>query len=361
MRFQYDFGLAGKIAAIMFVLVATNSCSDHDVLSLTVNARGRAISTIAMVIAKDQGLYEKHGLNVTLLLPPPDNENGRESPSWIETWRRRVRVRLGYELPAGDISMAGGSPQMLRAIQVFPEPHRILIGSTDCMVRAHLIGRRGLEIESLDDLAGLRLGAGRFGTTGFQVLLLAQRMGWNPSRDIEFVDARTDSLEALDAGTLDVLFANERTYSRAVEEGYPILFDTAVWNEEVAGNSIAVFPEWLENPTNREAAKRFLMAIAEAISLYHQDRELALQIMDEWNGLRGAYAERIYERGAWMPRKPYPCPAGLRKSLELYGAPEVQAMGFAPLPDLEEYSVDEFYDDSIMREIDASGFFDALY
>ena len=288
-------------------------------------------------------------------------KTGRESPSWIETWRRRIRVRLGYELPAGDISMVGGSPHMLRAIENSPAPHRLFIGSTDCMVRSHLIGRKGLEIENLDDLAGMRLGAGRFGTTGFQILLLAERMGWDPSRDIEFVEASTANLEPLDAGTLDVLFVNERTYSRAVEEGYPILFDNAVWNEEVAGNSISVTKEWLENPTNREAAKRFLMAIAEAVSLYHQDRELALRIVDEWNGLRGAYAERIYERGAWMPRKPYPCIAGLRKSLELYGAPEVQAMGFAPLPGLEEHSVDEFYDDSIMREIDASGFFDALY
>ena len=76
MRFQYDFGFTAKIAAILFVLVATNSCGDQDRLSLTVDARGRAISTIALIIAKDQGLYEKHGLNVTLLLRPPDNENG---------------------------------------------------------------------------------------------------------------------------------------------------------------------------------------------------------------------------------------------------------------------------------------------
>ena len=92
------------------------------------------------------------------------------------------------------------------------------------------------------------------------------------------------------------------------------------------------------------------MAIAEAISLYHQDRDLALRMLDEWSGKRGASADRIYERGAWLPRKPYPCAAGFQKTIELYDSAEMR-----------QHETKEFYDDSIVREIDTTGFFDRLY
>ena len=355
---------ASMLVALLLALIATSSCGDRDAgpdpLSLTVNVRGRGISAIPVIIAKDQGLFEKHGLNVRLLLPPPNNEYGKEALTGIESWRYRLERRLGFESAEVDISFAGGVPQMLRSIQNAPAPHPINIGATDCTARLHIIGCKGFKIEHLEELAGMRLGASRIDTTTFFVsLLLADRMGWDLSRDIELVE--TNSLEALDAGTVYVVFAYERTYSRAIEEGYPIVHDTSEWNEVFAGNSIAVDPEWLENPANREAARRFLMAIAEAVAIYHQDRALSLRIMDEWNGLRGEYAERIYERGAWLPRKPYPCYTGYRKALELYGAPEMQAMGIISLPGIEKYSAEEFYDDSLMREIDATGFFDALY
>jgi ABC-type nitrate/sulfonate/bicarbonate transport system substrate-binding protein len=335
------------------------ACGDRDQLSLTVNARGRGISTIPLLIAEDQGLFVKHGLHVRLLLPPPDNEYGKEALTDFEKWRLRIEWRLGFGKPGGEINLFGGTPLMLQAIQDDPAARNLIsIGSTDCTVRTHIIGRKGLKIGALKDLAGMRLGASRLGTTGFVSLLLADRMGWDPGRDIELVPK--NDLEDLDAGTVDAIFAYERAYALAVQEGYPVLFDMSEWNEEFAGNSIAADREWLKDPTNREAARRFLMAIAEAISLYHRDRALALRIMDTWDGMRGEYAERIYERGAWLPRKPYPCYTGHKKTLELFGAPEVQAIEAYHLPGIKEHSAEEFYDDSLMREIDASGFFDEL-
>jgi ABC-type nitrate/sulfonate/bicarbonate transport system substrate-binding protein len=361
MQFRNGFHLAARVTALVLVLAIVHSCTDRDVLSLTVNARGRGVSAMPLIIAKDRGLFEKYGLNVTLLLPQLEDDRGRNSPNWVENLRHRIRWRLGYEQPGGDIYMAGGSPSMRQWIENAPAPHRIIIGATDCTVRALLIGQKGLKVDRLEDLAGMRIGAEWIANTGFHALLLADRMGWGPSRDIDFVNANTGSFEELDAGIVDVLFVYETIYASALEYGYPILFDSADWMEEVAGNSMTVYPEWLEDPSNREATKRFLMAVAEATSIYHQDRALALQILEAWNGLRGEFAERVYERGAWLPQRPYPCVAGLRKSLELYGAPEIEEMGFTPLPELEKHVAEEFYDDSILREIDENGFFDALY
>ena len=58
----------------------------------------------------------------------------------------------------------------------------------------------------------------------------------------------------------------------------------------------------------------------------------------------------IYARGAWLPRKPYPCYEGYVKTMELYDSNEMR-----------RYKPTDFYDDSLIREIDESGFIDALY
>jgi ABC-type nitrate/sulfonate/bicarbonate transport system substrate-binding protein len=342
-------GVLGLIA-ILIAAIAAFAWPGRNDLELTLALENRSLSKIAYFIASDQGLFEKHGLNIELLMPAPGAERGITAVDHLGWWTRLKR-RLGREKREVDIFTQGGTPMMLNAIQKSEARHRINIGSTDCTVRTHFVGRKGLQINSLQDLKGMRLGASaRISTTGFPVFLLAKRLGWDPSRDFTFVDLRDEGFEELDAGKADAVSVNEGAYSFAVDNGYPILFDTAEWNEELAGNSLSVWPEWLESAEKREAARRLLSAIAEAISLYHQDRDIALRSMEKWNGMSRETAERIYKRGAWLPHKPYPCYAGYRKTLELYDSPDVR-----------RHKPEEFYDDSIVRQIDATGYFDSLY
>jgi ABC-type nitrate/sulfonate/bicarbonate transport system substrate-binding protein len=64
--------LSKKRAILFAVILTVSSCGESgefpDTISINVNAGGRAISTIAAVIAKDQGLFEKHGLDVQLIM-----------------------------------------------------------------------------------------------------------------------------------------------------------------------------------------------------------------------------------------------------------------------------------------------------
>lgn len=79
--------------------------------------------------------------------------------------------------------------------------------------------------------------------------------------------------------------------------------------------------------------------------------DLTRRVLREWNGVQDdTLARDIIARGAWLPRKPYACVAGLRKTIELF--PELGT---------ERFTAEDFYDNSIMEEIDASGFLDDLY
>jgi len=211
------------------------------------------------------------------------------------------------------------------------------------------MGRHGLT--SLEELKGKRLGINLVrATTGFVGLLLAQRMGWDPVHDVSLVENGRD-VEALREGWVDAIVANERNYALALREGFPILADTRTWNEYIAGNSVMVAPEWLEDPMNREAARRFLRATVEGLALFHQDRELALRVLAEWNGIEDReFAELVYSRGAWFPRVPYPCYEGIEKTMDLYDSNAMR-----------RYVPEDFYDDTLIRELAESGFIDSLY
>ena len=73
--------------------------------------------------------------------------------------------------------------------------------------------------------------------------------------------------------------------------------------------------------------------------------------MSKWHGIKDReVAEIIYDGGKEMSRKPYPCVEGIKKTMELFDSNEMR-----------RYNSEDFYDNSLMREIDESGFIDSLY
>ena len=309
---------------------------ESNLIPLVVQMGARSVSKLPFVIAVDQGLYKKYGLDVNLWMPPPDFEGGKQVP--------------GKEPERADISINGATPMIVDVTINARGRHLIVLASTDCIARTHIVGRKG--INKLEDLKGKRIGitSNISTTTGFVALLLAQRMGWDPVHDLSIMN-NGRSLDLLREGKVDAIVASERWYAIALQEGFPILADTRTWGEPIAGNSIRVEAEWLEDSMNREAASRFLKATVEAIAMFHQNRELAIDVLGRWYGITDrVLAEIVYERGASIPRRPYPCYEGIKRTFELYDSNEMR-----------RYTPKDFYDDSLLQALDESGFIDSLY
>ena len=326
---------------------AALACGQGDVISLNVRLGSRSVSKLPFVIAEDQGLYEKYGLDVELRMPPPDFEGGRATRPGLLT---RIVDRIRRRTWKPDIIVDGATPQMVNMATNARAPRQIFLAATDCVVRAHIIARKG--IESVEDLKGKRLGisGGTHTTTGYVALLLAARMGWDPVQDISIMRNGRD-VQALREGRVDAIVASERRYAEALQEGYPVLLDTRTWGAvPIAGNSVKVEPAWLASDTNREAARRFLQATVEGVALFHEDRALALTVLRKWHGMTDWMAETVYEEGRSIPRKPYPCYEGIERTIELYDSNEMR-----------KHAPDYYYDDTLMRELDESGFIDSLY
>ncbi len=352
----------------LLALIATGiSCSDRNLISMQVELT-RTVSKLPFVIAADQGLYEKYGLDVEIYLPLPEFGGVRSrsfTVAWI--WRLIDYLTLRIEplrsitgqLWKPDIRVSGANGIIVERANSAKSPHLVFLAATDCVVRAHIVARKG--IERLEDLKGKRLGvSGIKSNTGFVALLLAERMGWDPIQDISIITDGND-IDALREGRVDAFVASERSYAAALQEGFPVLAATSTWGAPMAGNSVIVNAAWLEDPRNREVARRFLKATIEGIALFHQDRELVLEVLAKWHGITDrAFAETVYESGRWIPRKPYPCYEGIMKAMERYDSNEMRRW-LNLQQSLAIYTPEDFYDDSLMRELDESGFIDSLY
>jgi hypothetical protein len=74
-----------------------------------------------------------------------------------------------------------------------------------------------------------------------------------------------------------------------------------------------------------------------------------LDVLQRWNGVSRQHAEVIYDNAA-IPRTRYPCYDSIRRTMEVYDSHAMRA-----------YQPEDFYDDSFLKELDASGFIDEVY
>jgi ABC-type nitrate/sulfonate/bicarbonate transport system substrate-binding protein len=327
--------LAFFCALCLLVLTAVTAVrSQQNLIPVKVELITRAVAKTPVLIAYDAGIFKKYGLNVQLWMPPG------EYPNAIETGGKRM------EKP--DLSVDGGVP-MMTAIINHRGVRREILATTDCEVRFNFVGQKGMH--SVEELKGKKLGISADGAmTGFIARLFLQRMNWQNGKDITILENNQHTSD-LDAGKVDAIIADDRYIATATEAGYPVLADTSKWNQPIAGSSVRVEPQWLQDPKNRDIAERFLKGFVEGVAIYFENRPEAVRVLMKYHGIPDQKtAEAIYEEGLKMERKPLPCYAGIKKTMELYNSPEMQ-----------KYKETDFYDDGIIKQLDKSGFIAQAY
>ena len=135
-----------------------------------------------------------------------------------------------------------------------------------------------------------------------------------------------------------------------MKAGYtPLDLNMRAWNEPIACNSVWASKSWAH--ANKDTVMRFLKSLTEAIAMMKKDKEVAFRSMAKYYGFKDREVQQVIYNGAKeMPQKPYPSVAGIKRVMQLYDSNAMR-----------RYKPEDFYDDSFMKELDASGFIDALY
>jgi ABC-type nitrate/sulfonate/bicarbonate transport system substrate-binding protein len=284
-------------------------------------------------LAKDAKIFEKHGLNVDVVL--------------IESGVTTVQA-----LTAGEtqIAMGGGTVAVSSNLA---GSDIISIASIESRLPYALLAQK--EIKSIDQLKGKRLAVSRFGSASdLAARLILQRYGLTPDKDITLLQTGGTStrLSALSKRSIDCTVLTPEFFNVGKKAGFTILVDPTQYD--------IPFPQ-LEVITSRaflkaqpDLATRYLRAIIEGIHMVKNNPEPSIRVMrkylriDDREALEEVY--RLYQE--IYPQVPHVSPAAIQTQLTWMGERDPRARAAKP---------DQFIDGTLLREIEKSGFVAKLY
>ncbi len=300
-----------------------------------------SLNKLPFVLAYDEGIFARNGLDVTPLFTPGSvaiiRRSGIDVPEeFVLKDDTETPVRIGGACPTivGLTTRAGRWDPMI-------------LGSTHLTSRWRIASRP--EITSPGQLKGKRIGYSGYGAvTHFIAVSFAEAMGWDPTLDWSMM-ANALGVEALQEGHVDAIIAPELHATMAVDAGFNVVVDLQDYELPVAGSSFLVNRDWLKD--NPDAARRFVKSAVEAIALLKTDKQAAFRTLGKWYQLRDPkLLEYFYGEVEKLPSKPYPPYEGIKKVMQVYDSHEMR-----------KYTPQHFYDDSFVRELDESGYIDSLY
>ena len=300
------------------------------------------------ILAHDHGLWKKNGLTVIPKFSPGSvatiNKSGIEvAPENIYDPDDKTYANL--------ISVGGSGPMIARIMRnpdAAPPTERVVLGTTHHTARWRIM--TGPNITSVEQLKGKRLGYSGVGAVSHNYWLnFLEQMGWDPHADVTLVGDAL-GVSALMDGTIDALMAPELHGTMALMNDYTELADMAEYGFPVAGSALQVDRKWYEK--NPEAARAFVKTAVDAIALMKTDKAAAEETMIKWYGMDDQLARDLfYLELQKMDSRPYPPYEGVKMIMRHYGGWDTRSR-FRP---------EDFYDDTIIRELDESGYIDSLY
>ena len=326
-----------------FVLFAPPPAWSQKPISLRVNMGGVSINKIPFIVADEEGIYEKNGLQVDQLFTEGSSEDMERSGMQMSP-----RYSRSPEDDAdSQIAITGGVGTVrTRSVSATAED-RIILATTDPVTRWLIFTQP--EITRPEQLKGKRLGANGPGSmTHFIAVVFAQRMGWDPLQDISIMNNAMHH-DVLASRAVDAFVAYEVPHVMALAAGFKPLIDPRPWDVPMAGSGVVASRKWVQE--NREAVRRFIKSTVDAIALMKKDKTVAFRAMAKWYNISDPEQQQyIFGSAEEMPRKPYPNVEGIKKAMQVYDSNEMR-----------KFKPEDFYDDSFVKELDVSGYIDSLY
>lgn len=285
-------------------------------------------------IAYSAGIFNKHGLDVEVIA----------TPTGVEGMNALIAGELQFlQISGGTTASAalGGADVMV-------------VGTTlDALVQ-QLIARP--EIERPEQLKGKTLGITRFGTSiDVGARLALKHFGLVPEKDVAIVQVggMESMVAALQANRIQAGILSYPAITQALKLGHRMLLDVPSLGIPYAFTGMTTRGRLIkEDP---DLVRRYMMAQTEAIARAKRDKPYALGVMAKY--LRTANPQALSESyeidiQKYMLRVPLTTTEAMKSVLEDLAT---------RLPKAKDAEPRRFFDDSFVRQMQSTGFIDALY
>ena len=322
-----------NIAWIVFGALALGSLGTVDAQELKPIRISLSLGSaqLPLWVARDAGLFAKHGLNAELL--------------GLQAAARQVQLILAGDTLAA--SLSGTTPVRAR------------IEGADTIIMMGLLNSFTLsvitvpEIKKPADLKGRLIGVGSLGGSP---TLLTQRLlkKWGLEPDVKFLPTGgyVESIAALDKRRVHAAVLDPpRAYIARKKFGF---HELANLGQEFKYATTVIVARESQLRRERETFSQFARGVIEGIHRVKTDREFAIKVLGKM--LRSTDREILEETyrvfSALYERVPYAAPEGIQPILD-----EISLQN----PKAKSYKPDDFIDTTVVRQLEQSGFVGSVY
>jgi|SRR5213593_3391399 NitT/TauT family transport system substrate-binding protein len=284
-------------------------------------------------IAKEAGIFQRHGLDVELV--------------YIAAGSRAVQTLVGGSIdiaaiggPAGVDAKLAGADTVYVAIPV----NRVLVFTVAAP-----------QIQRIEEMRGKSIGVTRVGTvTDFFTRIYLRQNGLVPDRDVMIrqMGGLPEIVAGLKAGQIEGGTFGFPAVLHARAAGFRVLVDYNASGYRYPLSTVIVTQKLLR--TQESAVRRFLEAHIEAVHRFKTDPSFAMNVIGKYTQTTDRSmleeTQRVYASA--FERVPYPDIEVMKLGLTQVAETNPRVRGVDPK---------EFVDPRLLREIEASGFVKRLY
>ena len=299
-----------------------------------INVGYSAISGDAMPawVAKDAGIFERNGLDAQLV--------------FFTGGTTAVMALVSADTPIAQIA----GPAVVNSVLAGSDS--VLIAGGVTSLNYYLLSRS--EIKTPEQLKGGTVAISRFGSASdFIARYALSKIGLTPGKDVTIVQigSTTARVDSALTGRVHATVVNPPASIIAQKRGMNVLADLPKLGLVYQHTTAATTRKYIrEHP---DVVRRYVKSQVEAVHRIYTDKEASLRALAKYIGrnVDRDVLEKTWENmqsEAVLPRKQYPSVEGLKTIL----ASEPKGKSAKP---------EDFFDSSFIRELDQSGYIDALY
>ena len=320
-------------ACLLGSLQASNAVAAEGLQKLRVAYAAVTAAFSIPWIAKEAGIYQRHGLDVELV--------------YIASGSRAVQTLVGGSIdvatiggPAGVDAKLAGADTIYIAIPV----NRVLVFT---VAEPH--------VQKVEELRGKNIGVTRVGTvTDFFTRIFLRQNGLVPDRDVMIrqMGGLPEIVAGLKAGQIQGGTFGFPAVLQARAAGFRVLVDYNTQGFRYPLSSVIVSEKLLR--TRESAIRGFLEAHIEAVHRFKTDPNFAMNVIGKYTHTNDRAileeTQRVY--AAAFERIPYPNLEDMKLGITQVAETNPRAKGADPK---------DFVDPRLLREIEASGLVKRLY
>ena len=288
--------------------------------------------------AEEKGLFRKHGVDVEVIFIGGGG------------------ARVVSSLLAGDINFSvGGGEGSIRSQMRGAET--VIASSTLTKGLQRILAKP--EIKTYQDLKGRKIGITQFGSAAHLVLVLMLKK-WNMRPDqVQTLQVGSSPalLASLDKGGIDAAVLTLPTFFLAEDKGYRVVGDPMTMDIYYLQNTLESTRSFLRK--NRDQALKFMRGYIEGIAYFKKNKKESLDIMGRKLRIQSSqerdvrYLEMSYNlMTAAYSDVPYPSLRAVQSIVDKIAEED---------PKVKERDVRSFVDDTLVKELEDSGFIKSLY